>query len=381
MRRIPVDGLRTEHDDEDEAPMTDHTRARRWLLFVLGGVALLVAGAACAWAVLTVLRPAEDPLASTQHTYVDVQSGEVGASLSLNTVAEWTQSPVGTNQAVGVVTSTDLEPGAEITQGSVLYSVELRPVVVGQGDVPMFRQIGSGTEGSDVRQLQEMLTALGYYDGAADGKAEAGTVAAIKRWQDALGLEETGVVETSDVIFVPRLPTRAVLDSDTIFRGANVSGGEEAVLGLPAEPDFWVSVTAAQAAMIPTGTTVEVASPDGDTWQGIAAEQEPNPDSSDVMVTVTGPEGATLCGDACDQIPVAGQTTLRTSVVTVEQVTGLVVPSSALMTTADGSTVVIDPRGERIPVEVTASANGMSVVSGVDEGTRVQVPAKDESEG
>lgn len=361
--------------------MTDHTRARRWLLFVLGGVALLVAGAACAWAVLTVLRPAEDPLASTQHTYVDVQSGEVGASLSLNTVAEWTQSPVGTNQAVGVVTSTDLEPGAEITQGSVLYSVELRPVVVGQGDVPMFRQIGSGTEGSDVRQLQEMLTALGYYDGAADGKAEAGTVAAIKRWQDALGLEETGVVETSDVIFVPRLPTRAVLDSDTIFRGANVSGGEEAVLGLPAEPDFWVSVTAAQAAMIPTGTTVEVASPDGDTWQGIAAEQEPNPDSSDVMVTVTGPEGATLCGDACDQIPVAGQTTLRTSVVTVEQVTGLVVPSSALMTTADGSTVVIDPRGERIPVEVTASANGMSVVSGVDEGTRVQVPAKDESEG
>lgn len=349
-----------------------------WRL-ALGGLVLLVAGAACAWAIMTVLRPAEDPLAATEHTYVAVTRGQVGASMSLNTIAEWSRVPAGSNQASGIVTGIGIEPGAEATQGSVLYSVDLRPVAVAQGDVPMFRQIGAGVDGADVRQLQEMLAALGYYGSALDGRAEAGTTTAIKRWQKALGLSESGVVEQGDLIFVPRLPARLALNSDSIHRGVKLSGGEEAVLGLPAAPRFWLPVSEGQAAMITAGTSIEVTSPDGQIWRGVAGEQERDADGGEISISVTGPEGAVLCGDACGQVPVSGQTTLLSDVVTVEQVEGLLVPSSALVTTADAGTAVVGEDGKRIPVEVVTSAKGMSVVSGIDEGTRVRVPAKDDS--
>jgi hypothetical protein len=355
-------------------------RGRRlsWRL-VLGGLVLLVVGAACAWATMTVLRPADDPLASTEHTYVEVTRGKVGASISLNTIAEWSQVPAGSNHASGIVTSIGIEPGAEVSHGSVLYSVDLRPVAVAQGEVPMFRQIGAGVAGADVRQLQEMLAALGYYDSAFDGRAEAGTIAAIKRWQKSSGLSESGVVEQGDLIFVSRLPARLALNSESIHRGASLSGGEEAVLGLPAAPRFWVPVSEGQAAMITAGTVIEVTSPDGQTWRGVAGEQERDADGGAISIAVTGPDGTVLCGDACGQVPVSGQTTLLSNVVTVEQVEGLLVPSSALVTMADAGTAVIGEDGKRIPVEVLTSAKGMSVVSGVDEGTRVRVPAKDES--
>lgn len=343
-----------------------------------GGLGLLLVGAVCAWAVLTVLRPASDPLASSEHTYVEVVEGEVGASISLNTIAEWAQVPVGTNRASGVVTTVDVAPGAEVSQGAVLYTVGLRPVAVAQGDVPMFREIRAGVKGADVRQLQEMLGALGHYDGAMDGEAGAGTTAAIERWQDALGVAETGVVSEGDVIFVPRLPTRVALDGEMVHRGASLAGGEEAVQGLSAAPLFWVPATDAQAAMMPTGTAVEVTSPDGQIWSGETGEQERDAESGTIEVAVVGVDGAALCADACGQIPVSGQTLLTSKIVTVEQVAGLVVPSSALVTLADGGVAVIDETGTRVPVEVVTSAKGMSVVTGVDAGARVRVPASDE---
>ena len=136
--------------------------------------------------------------------------------------------------------------------------------------------------------------------------------------------------------------------------------------GLPAAPNFWVPATEAQAAMMPAGTAIEVGSPEGQTWQGVTGEQKRDEETGTVLVAVTGPDGATLCADACGQIPVSGQTTLSSKIVTVEQVSGLVVPSSALVTTADGSTAVIDADGERVPVELVASAKGLSIVDGVD---------------
>lgn len=358
--------------------MTHERRSRRWVKNTLIGLVLIVVGAVGAWAVLTVLRPAEDPLASTEHTYVEVAAGSVGSSISLNTVAEWSQVPVGTNQATGIVTSVAVDAGAEVSQGSTLYTVDLRPVVAAQGDVPMFRDIDTGTSGTDVRQLQEMLAALGYYGGALDGKAEQGTATAIKAWQGALGLEKTGVVSVGDVVFLPHLPTRVALDHESIQRGLTLAGGEDGILGLSATPQFWIPATDAQAAMIPVGTAVEVTSPDGQVWSGVAGEQKRSAEDGTVTIAVTGADGSVVCGTSCAQVAVSGQTTLPSSIVTVEQVEGLVVPSAALITTADGATAVIDSDDTRMTVEIVASAKGMSVITGVPEGTRVRVPAKDE---
>lgn len=349
---------------------------RRWLWWGFAAVALLGSGVAAGWAVTTVLTPADDVLESTPFTYVLVEPGEVGSSIQLNTVAEWTSAPVGTNRADGVVTGVSVEPGGEVSQGTVLYTVDLRPVVVAQGEVPAFRAIGQDAEGPDVAQLQTMLTAIGFYSGPADGEAGAGTVRAIAAWQKSLGVEESGVVELGDVIYVPALPTRVALNSEVIFRGATLSGGEIAVQGLSSAPVFGVPVTDSQAALMPAGSRVEINSPEGNEWVGYAAEQLIDPDAGTIVVTLEGEGDSAICSDQCDQVPVTGEALLQAQIVTVETVAGLVVPTAALVTGADGQVAVIDDDGARISVTVIAAARGMSVVEGVDEGVRVRVPAE-----
>lgn len=349
---------------------------RRWPWLVVGIVALLAMGGAVGWAAATVLTPAEDALDSTSHTYVSVEQGAVGSSFQLNTIAEWSPVPVGTNRAAGVVTSIAVAPGDEVVPGSTLYSVNLRPVVVAQGDVPAFRSIGLDVIGPDVAQLQVMLTAGGFYNGDADGKAERGTVRAIKAWQKALGTEQSGVVELGDVVFVPTLPTRVALDDELVFRGATLVGGEEVVSGLPAAPEFELPVTEAQAVMMPAGTRVEITSPEADEWVGYVTEQTSEPETSTVVVALAGEGGSVVCGDQCGQIPVTGTAMLQSEVVTVGQIEGLVVPSAALVTSADGQLGVIGVDGAQIPVSVVAAARGMSVIEGISAGTRVRLPAE-----
>ncbi len=331
-------------------------------------------GAAAAWAVLTVVKPAEDPLTASPFTYVGVTSGEVGSSISLNTVAEWTPVPVGENRAQGVVTSVALAAGDEVSQGAVLYFVDERPVVIAQGAVPMYRSIGEKSVGADVAQLQQMLADLGHYNGVADGDAGWGTVAAVKEWQKSLGLEATGSVDAGDIIFVPSLPTRISLDAETIVRGATLVGGESIVQGLPASPSFTIPVTDGQAAMMPTGTRVEVTSPSGTLWEAFVTDQLSSTETQTITVNLTGTDATPICLDACAEIPVVGEARLASRIVTVEPVSGLVIPSAALVTSADGKVGVIDKAGTLHPVSVLAAARGMSVVEGVDVGTSVRLP-------
>jgi peptidoglycan hydrolase-like protein with peptidoglycan-binding domain len=337
-------------------------------------LAAVVVGAA-GWAAATVLRPADDPLDATAFTYVTVEPGSVGSSINLNTVAEWTPTPVGSNQAAGVVTGAAVQPGDQVSQGSVLYTVNLHPVVVAQGEVPAFRAIGLDAQGADVAQLQGMLQSLGLYNGAVDGKAGSGTVQAIKAWQKSLGVPQTGTAELGDVIFVPSLPTRVSLDSKVIARGKSVSGGEEVLLGLPSAPTFVLPVTEAQAGMIPTGTQVQVTSPDGSIWDAVSTDQVADAETQTITVGLAGPDGGVICGDSCGLVPVTGEAMLSSVIVTVPTAGGLVVPSAALVTDAGGEVAVVDEAGARLPVTVVTSARGMSVVEGVEGGTRVRVPA------
>lgn len=357
------------------SPTGGRWSGRRLATALVAAAALLVAGALIAWAVGSVLRPAEDPVRAADHTYVEVAADEVGASLLLNVVAEWTPEPVGDNRAVGIVTQVLVEEGAEVDQGTVLYSVDLRPVVIARGEVPAFRNVSAGSVGEDVRQVQQMLDDLGFYSGTVDGEAGWGTASAIREWQKGLGVEQTGVVASGDIVFVPSLPTRVALDADVVYRGATLIGGEQVVSGLSASPNFTIPVTDVQASMIPTGTRVEITSPEGGVWEAKAIDQQRDEQAGTVTIGLTGLDDRIVCGDECGQIPVTGQSTLFSRIVTVETVSGLVVPSAALVTDANGQVAVIDETGDRIAVTVVTSARGMSVIDGVAEGMRVRVPA------
>ncbi len=350
------------------------TTTRPWQRWAAVGAALLLLGALIGWAAAVVLTPARDVLDSTTHTYVIVEPGEVGASLSLNTVAEWTSEPVGANRALGVVTTVDVEAGDETVAGDVLYTVNMRPVVVAEGAIPAYRAIAQGARGEDVAQLQRLLISTGHYSGQANGIVGGSTADAIRRWQQSLGVERSGVVGLGDVIFVPHLPTRVALDETLIYRGALISGGESVVRALSTSPNFVIVVSDTQAGMMPLGARVEIRA-DGSMWEGFVAGHGRDQLSMNSYVALAGAGGAVLCGQECGKIPPTGQTLLPTRIITVESVSGLVVPSAALTIDASGRVAVIDEEGTVIPVTIVASARGMSVIEGVTAGMRVRVPA------
>jgi len=348
-------------------------RPRSWSVAV-ATIAAMVLCTAFAWATLIVFAPSSDIADEAAFTLVEVSAGEVGASISLNTVAAWAPTPVGSNLAAGTVTSVLLTPGQEVGVGAVLYTVNLRPVVVAQGQTPAFRPLSRGIEGADVAQLQSMLASLGLYAHEIDGVFDWATEQAVESWQESLGLSADGTVQAGDVIFVPTLPARVSLDADVVARGAQLSGGEVVVLGLPSTPAFTMPVSASQSVLIPDGTRVEIIGPQGQSWEGFVSERFAQEQSQTIDVVLTGRDGASICGDQCAAVQVEDQSLLKSRVITVETVAGLVLPSAALLSTADGSIVVVDESGTEHSVSVIASAKGMSVVEGVGAGLMVRLP-------
>ncbi|BDZ54717.1 hypothetical protein GCM10025870_17900 [Agromyces marinus] len=167
---------------------------------------MLAIGAAVGWAASAVFAPPDDVLAATPYTYAELVVGEVGSSVSLNTVAKWPQVPAGTNQAIGTVTSVSVKPGDEVEAGDVLYSVDLRPVVVAEGATPAFRAVARGTEGADVKQLQLMLTELGFYSGVSDGEFGGATEQAVRDWQRSSASTTTASCRRATSCSCPRCP-------------------------------------------------------------------------------------------------------------------------------------------------------------------------------
>ncbi|WP_401001108.1 peptidoglycan-binding protein [Agromyces sp. GXQ0307] len=323
--------------------------------------------------------PPRDVLAETPYTYVSVTAGEVGSSVRLNTVVRWRQDPIAMNQAAGTVTSVAIKSGSEVHPGEVVYSVSLRPVVIAVGEVPAFRSLARQDHGDDVEQVQQMLADLGFYDGDIDGQFGWVTESAVKTWQRSLGVEGDGVVQLGDVIFVPSLPLQVALDNELVFRGAVLSGGEPALLALSTEPAFTIPATRTQAASMPAGTPVQLNAPDGSAWTAEVAAQTDSAESADqVDVELQGIGGARICGDDCSTIPLDEEVRLPSTIETTPAVEGLVVPSAALLSSADRTVSVVDDDGQKHRVQVIASARGMSVIEGASEGMRVRIPATDE---
>lgn len=352
-------------------------RLNHWLKRVAVGASFAVLGVSVGAAAMVVFAPPREVLADAPYTFVELVDGTVSSSMKLNTVSEWVQLPVGSNLAAGTVTGVSIDSGAEVVPGSVLYSVNLRPVVVAAGPTPAFRTMSRGTDGADVQQLQQLLAELGFYDGARDGGFGSRTEAAVREWQEELGIEQDGVVRTGDLIFVPMLPGRVTLDSEMIFRGASLAGGEEVLSGLASEPTFSIPVTSAQAASMPVGTPVQIESDQAE-WSAIVAGHLNEVDQ--VLIFLEGIDGAPICGSECGSIPIVGKTLLHSEILTQAPVSGVIVPTAGLLSGPSGDVQVIDRSGRRHEVEVIASARGMSVIEGAVVGMSVRIPAQASTE-
>jgi hypothetical protein len=97
--------------------------------------------------------------------------------------------------------------GAVIGRGGTLWRIDDLPVVLMYGSVPAYRTLKAGvSDGPDVAELNENLIDLGFdlYRAITDYESfSEATAAAVKRWQKAAGLSETGEVELGRVVFAP----------------------------------------------------------------------------------------------------------------------------------------------------------------------------------
>jgi peptidoglycan hydrolase-like protein with peptidoglycan-binding domain len=180
---------------------------RRTLAVVLTGV--LVAGGV-GWAVGSSVRSPADAAASRQPPPASLMTVAVERRTLTATVLTSGTVEFGSPQPLllaGAVGSTEPDGGAGagasgsfgqrvtrapragqlLKEGTTVMEVNGRPVFVLTGAVPMFRTIGPGRHGRDVRQLQRALGRLGFRPGRTDGTFGADTAAAVRRWYEARG--------------------------------------------------------------------------------------------------------------------------------------------------------------------------------------------------
>lgn len=322
------------------------------------------------WAGRAAIAPPELPAEEHSATTYVVAEGTVGRTVRVGVTASWPVERTITASRDGVVTSIAHEAGDLLEAGAAPLTIDLEPVVVASGPVPMFRALRRGVEGPDVAQLQALLHQLGFLAGPADGRFGPTTEAAVKRWQRAVGGTADGIVEPGDLLFLDRLPARAEVVPTLADR---VSVGSPLLRVLAARPVFRALVGASLRAELASGMAIEITAPDGARWRGMLGTFVPRDDGR-FEVEITGEP----CGDACGVIPVDGETALDGAIVLVPETQGVVVPTAALVQEPAGSVAVVLADGTTHPVQIVAEANGFAVVEGLPPGTTVRLPSPPE---
>lgn len=122
--------------------------------------------------------------------------------------------------------------GSTIHRGGTLFRVNDLPVVLMYGSVPAYRALKEGvSDGPDVAELNRNLIDLGYDPyGAIAEESHFGeaTAAAVRRFQKAEGLPETGEVELGRVVFAPGARRVTAVH---VALGQDPPGGEEPAPG------------------------------------------------------------------------------------------------------------------------------------------------------
>jgi len=340
---------------------------------VVGAIGLaLVAGIGGVWAGRTLLAPPPDILAAPSFTMVAAREGTVGQTWRLNAEASWDSLADFPNYNSGVITSISATNGEIAEPGQVLYTVNLRPVVIAEGEIPAFRDLSTNASGTDVAQLQQLLTSTGYFTGSVNGVFDWRLRNSVQAWQRSLGVADTGTISRSDIVFVPDLPTSIAL-AEGIVIGKEVSGQFPAVSVLGDSPEFTINVTDSQAAAMPVGTVVDLATAEG-IWPAVVSQFSPMTPERPLHVVLSSPDGGPVCGNECDQIPVGTPTVIPATIHIVPETSGIVVPTAATVSNAAGQSGVYLEDGEFVPVTIIASALGSSVVTGIALDTLVRTP-------
>lgn len=352
--------------------MTVGERPRRWWSRAVVALLVIIAAGAGWWArgvTLADQAPDEGSVAG-EPVLAEVVPTSVGRSMTLGVTVRQPLQTVAVNHLSGVVTAVG---GGDVDVGDLLFEVGGTPVVAVQGERPFHRDLSPGAEGEDVAQLQQALADLGYADAEPDGRLGDQTAAAVRRWQEDLGLTPSGVVRLGEVAALRVLPSAVSID-EAIALGARVNGGEPAVRAPTGERSFVLVLAQNQQALIPVGATVTI--PYGEhEWEAVVASSATDAQLGQVEMELIAPDGGAVCGQDCDVLPADEALTILSTVIAVPPVEGLGAPAAAVRSRADASTYVLLDDGSEQDVTVLGAGQGMVVLDGVVEGQLVQLSA------
>ena len=297
----------------------------------------------------------------------------------------------GSNGGAGTVTGLARE-GSIVGRGETLYELDGRPVLLMYGAVPAYRKLGISTsDGPDVRQLEQNLVALGFGSGiTVDEDFTAATAAAVRRWQGARRLPETGHVELGRVVFL-RGARRVGAHKAEV--GSVLGAGSEVLMTSSVRRVVTVELDAAKHGLVHRGDGVTVTLPDGRTVRGRIArvggvarkKDEGNGDGAegaaggsssgsgelvvDLSIMLRSRRGVSRLDQAPVTVGIAQDTRRRV----------LAVPITALLARAGGGYGVEVVRAERrriVAVETGLFAGGLVEISarGIRPGTKVAIP-------
>ncbi|WP_432824649.1 peptidoglycan-binding protein [Dactylosporangium sp. CA-092794] len=248
-------------------------------------------------------------------------------------------------------------PGTRIGRGERLYAVDARPVVLFVGATPLYRTLDKpGLDGPDVQVLEENLTALGLRPGRLpDEHLTPETITAVKQWQRALGVPETGIVTAGDVVVQPA-PVRVA----TVQTQVGAAAGDTVMTVTGTETVVTVPMAAAEAHGVPAGAKVQVVLSGGATAGGSVREVGPpvadpagGKSTAAVVVALDGPPPDGLAGPDV-RVRFAGRH--REGV--------LAVPVGALVALREGGYAVQLTGGPLVPVQLGMFDRGLVEVSG-----------------
>ena len=286
-------------------------------------------------------------------------------------------------QGGGTVTALS-RPGSVVKRGEALYWRDARPVTLLYGSVPMWRRLdASSPDGADIRQLEQNLVALGYDPGGdieIDDAWNSTTTAAVKRWQDDLGLPKTGAVDPGDVAFLPG-PRRIGQQKTTV--GALLQPGAEVMDTSSTRRIVTIDLDADKQSLVRKGDKVSVELPDGSTIRGriasvgkvaeVAQDSQGGDSTPTIEVRVALDRGAKT--GAFNEAPVDVS-------LAKEAAKGVLsVPVNALLALAEGgyAVEVVNADGSTRLVRVVPGMYADSFVAitghGIKEGMKVVVPA------
>jgi peptidoglycan hydrolase-like protein with peptidoglycan-binding domain len=352
---------------------------RRRLLAVVAGLAVAAAGAG-GWAVLAD-RSSDDTAAVAAATATApvervtlVDRERYDGTLGYDDPRTLAAGARGTLTALR-------EEGATVKRGQTLLRVAQRPLTLFYGTVPLYRTLREGVaDGTDVKQLEQNLDALGYgTDMTVNAAFTAATAEAVRDWQADRGLDETGAVDAGQVVF---LPGQVRVGEHKASVGSGVQPGTPVLEVSSTTRVATVELSADDASIAGVGDRVDVELPGGRTVKGGISEvgkvakaaAASEGEQADPTITVTiRVEGGRVTGDL-DQAPV------KIAFVKQRKRDVLAVPVTALVALAEGGYAVelAEGGGTRlVGLETGLFAGGKVEVrgSGLRQGQRVVVPA------